>query len=250
MRTTTLVLLLGSLVGVAAPAGAVSVEDTVTGLRRDPLYVSPASAINPDRSLASASLRASATPVYAVVVAEAEMATEELGIDGFTLRVVEGLADPDVVVLVVTDEGGLQAGGGARTGRTPALALERVISSRLDERFTTETLTGAITDFVREAAVAPAAEPISTAPSTTRRTAGLLGLLAVLVLGLGLAGWVWAGSRRVMLDDGDGEPGVTDPSPDDDEIDHEIDHEVDDDDDAASGSGWRGTPVADGGIPG
>ncbi len=238
-RSTSLLLLLisAALLGSATPAGAVSVDEVLMGLRQDPLYVSRASSINPDRMLTTTSLRGSATPVYAVVVSEAEVASEELGIDGFTLRIVEGLAGPDAVVLVVTDQGGLQAGGGELTGRTPALALERVISSRLDEPFTTETLTDAITDFVREAAAAPAAEPVSSAPSTTRRTIGLLGLLAVVVIGIG--GWLSGRFRRGMLEAEDerDEPG---PSPDP--------SDEDEDDDAASGSGWRGTPASDGGT--
>lgn len=247
-RSTVLLLLLSvALLLSPTPASAVSVDQVVLGLRADPLYVSPASRIVPDRMLATAGLRAATTPVYAVMVSESEVASDEFGIDGLTLRIVEALAGPNAVVLVVTDEGGLQAGGGELTGQTPMVALERVISTRLDEPFTTETLTDAITDFVLEVAKAAPGEPVPGTASTTRRTIGLVGLLVVAVLGVG--SWLYGRSRRGMLpiegdelDGDDLEGDDLDGAEDDDELDD------DDDDGAESRSGWRGTHTADRGA--
>lgn len=240
-RSTALLVLLGlALVLGATPAAALSVDRVVLGLRADPLFVSPASRIVPDRMLATTALRASTTPVYAVVVSESEVAADEFGIDGITLRVVEALAGPDAVVLVVTDEGGLQAGGGEFTGQTPTVALEQVISTRLDEPFTTETLTDAITDFVVEVGKASPDEPAPRAASTMRRTIGLVGLLAVAVLGVGsLLYSRWRRGRTPLEDDVD------------DDLADEYDDEYDDDSDDDGGegrSGWRGTPAADRGT--
>lgn len=249
--TALLVLLALALVLGAAPAAAVSVDRIVLGLRADPLFVSPASQIAPDRMLATSSLRASTTPVYAVVVSETEVAAEEFGIDGITLRLVEALAGPDAVVLVVTDEGGLQAGGGELTGQTPTVALEQVIATRLDEPFTTETLTDAITDFVVEVGKASPVEPVAGAASTTRRTIGLVGLVAVAVLGVGSLLYSRWRRGRLPFEDDDVDEHLDDEyddQGDDDEHDDDDEYDEDDDDGAESRSGWRGTPTAERGT--
>lgn len=246
--TGVLVLLALALVLGATPAAAVSVDQVVLGLRADPLFVSPASHIVPDRMLATSSLRASRTPVYAVVVSETEVAAEEFGIDGITLRIVEALAGPDAVVLVVTDEGGLQSGGGEFTGQTPTVALEQVIATRLDEPFTTETLTDAITDFVVEVGKASPVEPVPVATSTTRRTIGLVGLGAVAVLGVGSLLHSRRRRGRLPLEDDDVHDDDLDDEHDDQEYDDDEYDDDDDDDGAEARSGWRGTPTADRGT--
>lgn len=213
----------------AAPAGA-SVEQVLQALRSDPLYVSPRSTLAPDAALVRSALRSAPSPTYVVVVAQAEVDAEELGIDGFLLRTVEGLGDPRAVVLVVTDGAELAAAGGEETGRAPTVALDRIIESRLDEPFTTETVTSAVLDFVRGVQQAPKTETVPSAPSRTRRTVGLVGLVCVVVLGVGL--WLYGRWRpRTALpegfdDDGDEDDGET-PRPSRD---------------------WRGTAASGGGT--
>ena len=197
-RLTVLVLLaVATLLGSAAPAAA-SVDEVLAGLRESRLHVSQESTVTPDQAVVRAALERTRVPVYAVVVPQEEADAQELGIDGLMLRVVEGLGDPEAVVVVVTDGQELQAGDGGRSGVDASAVLDAVLASRLDQPFGPATLTGALVDFAELVDAGGPAAPAAAEPQgSTRRTVGLVGLVAVAALGGG--GWLYArGQRRLM----------------------------------------------------
>ena len=190
-RAAALLLVLGAaLLGTGGPAAA-GVDDVVRGLREQPLYVDPASTVQPDPGVVLDALEEAAVPTYVVVVPQADADAEELGIDGLLLRIVERLDRPDAVVLVVTDGEELQVSGGI-PGVDAVAALDRVLTARLEQPFTSQTLTGALVDFTQQvSAQAPQGGGIS------RRTVGLTGLVVVAVLS---AGWLYVRAQRRVLD--------------------------------------------------
>ena len=190
-RLAPLVLVLGVVLLGSASTAAAGVDEVVRGLREQPLYVDPASAVQPDAGVVLDALEDAAVPTYIVVVPQADAAAQELGIDGLLLRIVERLDRSDAVVLVVTDGEELQVSGGI-PGVDAVGALDRVLTARLEEPFTSQTLTGALVDFTEQvSAEAPQAAGVS------RRTVGLAGLVAVAVL---TAGWLYVRARRRVLD--------------------------------------------------
>jgi hypothetical protein len=113
------------------------------------------------------------------------------------LKVLEGLQDPEAVVVVISDGSELSAGDGGSAGVDASAVLDRVIAARLDQPFGPATLTGALLDVARmvdEGGALPAAvEP----QRSTRRTVGVVGLVAVAALGGG--GWLYARAQRRVL---------------------------------------------------
>ena len=193
-RSAALLLLLtAALVGPASLAQA-SVEEVVAGLARSPLYLAPTSAVRPDEQVVRAALERATVPVYIALVPQSEADAEELGIDGLLLRIDEQLARPGAVVLVVTDGQELQAGGGKGSGVRPVEALDRVLAARLNEPFTAETLTGALVDFADQVGGDAPGAPADR--GLTRRTVGLVGLVAVAAL---TAGWLYVRAQRRIL---------------------------------------------------
>jgi hypothetical protein len=184
----SLLVCVSSLVAVAHPAAAAEFDEILERLRADRLYVSPDSTVSPDRGIVRSALAAAEDPTYVAVVSQAEADAQEMGIDGLTLRLVEGLDDPEAMVLVITDGELLQAAGGAETGTAPIRSLDRIIETRLDQPFGPETLTAAIQDF---AGYEP---PPESEPATTRRTVGVVGLAIVLALAVGA--WLQDRARR------------------------------------------------------
>ncbi len=190
-RLPALLLVLGAVLGGTAAAAAAEVDEVVRGLREQPLYVDPDSTVQPDAGVVLDALEEAAVPIYVVVVPQADAAAQELGIDGLVLRIVERLDRPDAVVLVVTDGEELQVSGGI-PGVDAVAALDRVLRARLEQPFTSQTLTGALVDFTEQvSADAPRAGGVS------RRTVGLTGLVAVAVL---TAGWLYVRAQRRVLD--------------------------------------------------
>lgn len=190
-RAAALLVLTAVVVGGALPVAA-GVDEAVAGLRKQPLYVDPDSRVRPDIAVVLDALDDAAVPVFVAVVPQAAADAEQLGVDGVLLRIVERLARPEAVVLVVTDGEELQAGGGA-PGVDPVGALDRVLAARLEQPFTSQTLTGALVDFTREvSADVPEAAP----GGVSRRTVGLTGLVAVAVL---TAGWLYVRAQRRVL---------------------------------------------------
>lgn len=170
---------LAALVLLAGPASAAP-DQVLAGLRVDPLYVAPDSVLRPDEATLRAALRRTPVPTYVAIVPQAEVDTGELGIDGLMLALVDGLADPRAVVVVVSDGGELQAGEGGQSGVDAAGVLDRVLAERLDEPLTGQTLTAALVELAGR--VAQQAEPAH----TDRRTLGLVGLVGTVALGAGL----------------------------------------------------------------
>ena len=184
-----------ALLATASPAAA-TVDEVVAGLREDPLYVSQESSVTPDQAAVREALADVRVPTYVVVVPQEDADAEDLGIDGLTLRVLEALQDPEAVVVVITDGQELQAADGGRAGVNASAALDAVLAARLDQPFGPATLTGALVDFAElvdegdDAAATPGG-------GSTRRTVGLVGLVAVAALGGG--GWLYARAQRRVL---------------------------------------------------
>lgn len=189
-----LALLLTSfaLLAGATPASA-EVEEVLAGLREDRLYVSPASSITPDRAVVREALSTTRVPTYVAVVPQEDVEAVELGIDGLMLQLVEGLGDPEAVVLVVSDEGELQAGEGGASGVDAAGVLDRVLAERIDQPFGAATLTGALVDIAGLVGRQAEPEPLQEAGST-RRAVGLAGLVATVAIGGG--GLLYARAQR------------------------------------------------------
>lgn len=158
------------------------VSRVLAALRGDPLYVAPQVAVAPDAALVRRALAGSRVPTYVVVLRQREVDSAELGIDGLMLQIVEGLADPRAVLLVVSDGGELQAGDGGRTGVDASAVLDAVIAERLEEPFGAGPLTGAVVDVVTRIGQR---RTDAVTPSSPRRTIGLVGLVAVAALGGG-----------------------------------------------------------------
>lgn len=184
---TALLVLLGT-----APASA-QADTVVAALREDRLLVDEDSAVGVDEPRVRAALRETAVPTYVAIVPQADVDAVELGIDGLLLQVVEGLADPRAVVVVISDEGALQAGEGGRSGVDATGILDRVLQERIDEPFGPESLTGALVDIARLVDEQADPEPLQEAGST-RRTIGLVGLTATVVIGGG--GLLWSRAQR------------------------------------------------------
>lgn len=189
-----LVPLLLALV-VLAPAARADVPEVLAGLRESPLYVDPDSTVRPDEQRVRSALEGVRVPTYVAVVPQAEVDDEQLGIDGLSLRLLEGLDDPTAVLVVVTDGEELQAVDGGGAGVDASALLDQVLGSRVDEPFTEDNLTAALVELAE--LVDARADPDPTAPGSTRRTVGLVGLVAVAVLGGG--GWLYLRAQRRVL---------------------------------------------------
>lgn len=187
-----LTVALGALLGTALPAAATTVDEIVAGLREDPLYVSQESSVTPDQAVVREALSRTRVPTYVVMVPQAAADAEELGIDGLTLKVLEGLAQPEAVLVVITDGQELQAAEGGASGVDASGLLDAVLAARLDQPFGPATLTGALVDYARMVDEGADAGPAD--GGSTRRTVGLVGLVAVAALGGG--GWLYARSLR------------------------------------------------------
>ncbi|MBW3640365.1 MAG: hypothetical protein KY451_11030 [Actinobacteria bacterium] len=194
-RLASILLLSAGLLLAAHPAAA-DAEQVVANLREQRLFIAPESAVRPDAGAVLAALDAAAVPTYVAVVPQADVDAEELGVDGLLLQIVEQLAEPGAVVLLVTDGQELQARDGGRSGADPSAVLERVLASRLDQPFTPANLTAAVVDFVEQ--VDQQAQTAPAGRDTTLRTVGLTGLVVVAALGGG--GWLYGRAQRRLPD--------------------------------------------------
>lgn len=195
-RRLASILLLSTGLLLAAHPAAADVEQVVAGLREQRLFISPQSAVRPDAGAVLAAQDAAAVPTYVAVVTQTDVDAEELGVDGLLLQIVEQLAEPGAVVLLVTDGQEIQARDGGRSGADSSAVLERVLAARLDEPFTPANLTAAIVDFVEQ--VDQQARSAPAGRDTTLRTIGLTGL--VVVAGLGGGGWLYGRAQRRLPD--------------------------------------------------
>ncbi len=195
-RRLASILLMSTGLLLAAHPAAADVEQVVAGLREQRLFISPQSAVRPDAGAVLAALDAAAVPTYVAVVTQTDVDAEELGVDGLLLQIVEQLAEPGAVVLLVTDGQELQARDGGRSGTDSSAVLERVLAARLDEPFTPANLTAAIVDFIEQ--VDQQARSAPAGRDTTLRTIGLTGLVVVAALGGG--GWLYGRAQRRLPD--------------------------------------------------
>lgn len=195
-RRLASILLLSTGLLLAAHPAAADAEQVVAGLREQRLFISPQSAVRPDAGAVLAALDAAAVPTYVAVVTQTDVDAEELGVDGLLLQIVEQLAEPGAVVLLVTDGQEFQARDGGRSGADSSAVLERVLAARLDQPFTPANLTAAIVDFVEQ--VDQQARSAPAGRDTTLRTIGLTGLVVVAALGGG--GWLY-GRAQLRLPD-------------------------------------------------
>jgi hypothetical protein len=195
-RRLASILLLSTGLLLAAHPAAADVEQVVAGLREQRLFISPQSAVRPDAGAVLAALDAAAVPTYVAVVTQTDVDAEELGVDGLLLQIVEQLAEPGAVVLLVTDGQELQARDGGRSGGDSSVVLERVLATRLDQPFTPANLTAAIVDFVEQ--VDQQARSAPAGRDTTLGTIGLTGLVVVVALGGG--GWLYGRAQRRLPD--------------------------------------------------
>jgi len=180
---------------LAGPAAAVDVDAIATQLGEDPVLVSPDSTVRPDEDAVRDALRALAVPTYVVVLPQADVDLADSGIDGVLLRVVEALADPRAVAVVVTDGGELQAGEGGASGVVASRLLDRVVQARAEQDFDGAALTDALLAFadgVEQEGGEGAERGIDTSGQRAVVVAGLAGM----VVAVGALLWVRA-QRKV-----------------------------------------------------
>lgn len=191
LRLLAPLLLLGLL--LAPAAAAVDAGQVAERLAEDPLLVDPLSTVRVDEPAVRAALESVPVPTYVVVLPQAAVDTDENGIDGVLLQVVEAVDEPRAVVVVVTDGGELQAGDGGASGVDASALLDQIVQERSDEEFDGTALTGALlafTDAVARGADEGAERGLE---GSGRRTVGVAGLVAVAVIGGGL---LWLRSQR------------------------------------------------------
>ena len=188
------VLALVLAVAVAAPAAAaVDAEELASRLGEDPVLVDDASTVKPDEDAVQAAVEELPVPTYVVVLPQAAVDTEDSGIDGVLLRVVDALRDPRAVVVVVTDGGELQAGEGGASGVQASAVLDSIVQARGDQEFDGRTLTAALLEFAERVERDGQEGAERGVTSSSRRTVGVAGLIAVALVGAGL---LWARSQR------------------------------------------------------
>ncbi len=194
-----LLVLLGVLaaLGVSALPAAATVDDVVAALHDDPLYVSADSSVTPDAAVVRTALEDVRVPTYVVVVPQADVDAQDLGTEGLLLEVLDRLGEPRAVVVVVSDGEELAAGDGGQAGVNASAVLDRVLAARLDQPFGPATLTAALVDVVQQVDAGDGPRAAEQPQRSTRRTVGLVGLIAVAALGGG--GWLYARAQRRVL---------------------------------------------------
>lgn len=191
--TRWLLALLLALAALAGPALAVDADGLAARLADDPVLVDPDSAVRIDEDAVLEAVERAPVPTYVVVLPQSEVDSDDSGIDGVLLRVVEALKDPRAVVVVVTDAGELQAGEGGSSGVEASALLDRIVQSRGEQAFDGRALTGALVEFAEAVAGSSPEGAERGVSGVDRRALGLAGLVAVVVLAGGL---LWLRSQR------------------------------------------------------
>lgn len=188
------------MVGVLALAGlifaspALAVEDVLDALRADPLFVSADSVVVPDSDRVAAAIADSAVPTFVAVLPQERVDLEQSGIDGVMLTLLDRLDEPSAVLVVVSDEGQLQAGEGAESSLGVSALLDQVLAERIDEPFGPDTLTDALVDLVEQ--VSEQAGPPVVEQSGRSATIGIAALVGLVAIGGGGALYL-RGQRRL-----------------------------------------------------
>jgi hypothetical protein len=183
----------GALAGTPLSEQGVDVGALAERLRSDPVLVDERSVIRPDVETLRNAFADLPVPTYAVVLPQEVVDTEESGIDGVLLRLLDALDDPRAVVVVVSDEGELQAGEGGASGVPASAALDRIVQARSDQEFNGTALTGALLAFSDVVAQEGEEGGRRGITSSGRRAIGVAGLVAVAVLAAGL---LWSRAQR------------------------------------------------------
>jgi hypothetical protein len=189
--------LLAALLAVGAvlapQAAALDTDGLAARLGEDPVLVDPRSAIRIDEDAVLEAFEQAPVPTYLVILPQRDVDSDESGIDGVLLRVVEALRDPRAVVVVVTDTGELQAGEGGASGVEASALLDRIVLARSEQTFNGQALTAALLEFARAVAGGSEEGAERGVTGVDRQTIGVAGLMAVGVVAGGL---LWLRSQR------------------------------------------------------
>lgn len=187
-----------ALLALAGPAAALDTDALAQRLGEDPVLVDPRSGIRIDEDAVLAAVEAAPVPTYVVLLPQRDVDSDESGIDGVLLRVVESLRDPRAVVVVVTDAGELQAGEGGSSGVEASRLLDRIVLARSDQAFNGVALTEALVEFAQGVAGGSQEGAERGVSGVDRQAVGVAGLIGVAIMGGGL---LWLRSqRRVQRD--------------------------------------------------
>ena len=188
-----LAALLAGLAVLAAPAAALDTDEVADRFADDPVQVDPRSAIRIDDDAVRAAFEALPVPTYVLIVPQRDVDEADSGIDGVLLRVVEALDDPRAVVVVVTDDGELQAGEGGASGVPASALLDGIVQARSEQAFSGQALTAALLDFAEGVERGGEEGAERGVDRLDRQTIGVAGLAVVALI----AGWLlWARSQR------------------------------------------------------
>lgn len=191
--TRWLLAALVALLALAGPAAALDTEGLAERLGEDPVLVDPRSGIRIDEGAVLAAVEAAPVPTYVVLLPQRDVDSDESGIDGVLLRVVEALKDPRAVVVVVTDAGELQAGEGGASGVQASALLDRIVQARSEQAFNGAALTEALVEFARGVAGGSEEGAERGVRGVDRQAVGVAGLIGVGILAGGL---LWLRSQR------------------------------------------------------
>jgi len=182
-----------ALLALAGPATALDADGLAARLGEDPVLVDPRSGIRIDEDAVLEALEAAPVPTYVLLLPQRDVDSDESGIDGVLLRVVEALEDPRAVVVVVTDAGELQAGEGGASGVQASALLDRIVQARSQQAFNGVALTEALVEFARGVAGGSQEGAERGVSGVDRQAVGAAGLIGVAILAGGL---LWLRTQR------------------------------------------------------
>lgn len=202
-------LLLTVLAVLAVPgiAHAATVNDVVADLRRDKVYVDPASGAELDEDRIRNAI--GTNPIYVASLPARAAAAQQRGLPELVVRIGQGLGNSQAAVLVLTDDSRFQAdeGGAASSRGINAGNAARQAFAGGGGDLNEEQLTARVLDFVRRVqaqAGSRSAGGNGTAFSNEEQNSGSGGGTAVVLGGLGLAAagggaFLYSRSRRRRL---------------------------------------------------
>ncbi|MCW2679351.1 MAG: hypothetical protein JWM62_752 [Frankiales bacterium] len=191
--TRWLLAVLLALTALAGPAAALDTDGLAERLGDDPVLVDPRSGIRIDQDAVLEAVEAAPVPTYVLLLPQRDVDSDESGIDGVLLRVVEALDDPRAVVVVVTDAGELQAGEGGSSGVEASALLDRIVQARSEQAFNGTALTAALVEFAEGVASGSQEGAERGVSGVDRQAVGVAGLIGVAIVGGGV---LWLRSQR------------------------------------------------------
>ena len=178
---------------LAGPAWAVDADEVAERLGEDPVLVDPRAGIRIDEPAVRTAFEELPIPTYVLIVPQRDVDEADSGIDGVLLRVVEALDDPRAVVVVITDQGELQAGEGGASGVPASALLDAIVQARAEQAFSGQALTAALLEFAEGVAGRSDEGAERGVDGLDRQTIGVAGLVVVAVVA---GGMLWARSQR------------------------------------------------------